>query len=218
MFIIGITGGIGCGKSTAARICREAGLPVIDADELSRQVTSAGGAAMAAIIEQFGSGSVDNKGALDRQVMAKKVFQNHRALDQLSSIVHRHVLEQIALEVKRLEQKKTRAVVIDVPIPVKHGFLDLCNQVWVIWASDEVRLSRLAGRGMDETEARRRMAMQMTKQEYLDLADHVLENDGSEAELKCKIRDLLTSELGQRGIRIKAEAVETEAESDIKPE
>lgn len=218
MFIIGITGGIGCGKSTAARICREAGLPVIDADELSRQVTSAGGAAMTAIIEQFGSGSVDSKGALDRQVMAKKVFQNHRALDQLSSIVHRHVLEQIALEVKRLEQKKTRAVVIDVPIPVKHGFLDLCDQVWVVWASDEVRLSHLAGRGMDETEARRRMAMQMTKQEYLDLADHILENDGSEAELKSKIRDLLTSELGQRGIRIKAEAVETEAESDVKPE
>lgn len=218
MFIIGITGGIGCGKSTAARICREAGLPVIDADELSRQVTSAGGAAMAAIIEQFGSGSVDSKGALDRQVMAKKVFQNHRALDQLSSIVHRHVLEQIALEVKKLEQKKTRAVVIDVPIPVKHGFLDLCDQVWVIWANDEVRLARLAGRGMDETEARRRMAMQMTKQEYLDLADHVLENDGSEAELKSRIRDLLTSELGQRGIRIKADAVEISEKSDIETE
>lgn len=211
MFIIGITGGIGCGKSTAAQICREAGLPVIDADELSRQATSAGGSAMEAIIEQFGSGSVDSKGALDRQVMAKKVFQNHRALDQLSSIVHRHVIDQIALEVKKLEQKKTRAVVIDVPIPVKHGFLDLCDQIWVIWADDQVRLARLAGRGMDETEARRRMAMQMTKQEYLDLADHVLENDGSENDLKNKIRDLLTSELGQRGIRIKAE-------SDVKPE
>jgi dephospho-CoA kinase len=206
MFIIGITGGIGCGKSTAARICREAGLPVIDADDLSRQVTAAGGAAMPAIIEKFGPGAADSQGALDRQNMAKKVFANHRSLDQLSSIVHQQVVEQIAQQVKKLEEKKTRAVVLDVPIPVKHGFLDLCDQVWVIWASDEIRLMRLAERGMDEREARRRMAMQMTRDEYQKLADHVLENDGTPTELAAKIMELLLSELGQRGIRLKSES------------
>ena len=105
------------------------------------EVTAAGGAAMPAIIGKFGPGAADSHGALDREHMAKKVFQNHRALDQLSAIVHQYVIEQIIVRVKKLEEKKTRAVVLDVPIPVKHGFLDLCDQVWVIWASDEIRLA-----------------------------------------------------------------------------
>lgn len=202
MFVIGITGGIGCGKSTAAQICREAGLPVIDADELSRQVTAAGGAALSEIIEKFGAGAVDSQGALDRQIMARKVFQDHRSLDQLSAIIHRHVLEQLGQKVQKLAEKKSRAVVLDVPIPVRHGFLDICDQVWVIWASDTARLERLASRGMDEGEARRRMAMQMTREEYTELADHVIENDGSREDLAVRIMNLLQAELGQRGIRI----------------
>ena len=203
MFIIGITGGIGCGKSTAARICLEAGLPVIDADELSREVTAAGGSAMPAIIEKFGSGAADASGALDRQHMARKVFQNHRALDQLSTIVHNQVVGQILSRVKKLEEKKAKAVILDVPIPVKHGFLDLCDQVWVIWASDEIRLARLARRGMSEEEARRRMAMQMTRDEYFALATHVLDNDGSPEELARRVLELLDEELGKRGIRVR---------------
>lgn len=203
MFIIGITGGIGCGKSTAAQICRQAGMPVIDADELSREVTAAGGSAMPAIIAQFGPGAADSTGALDRQHMAKKVFQNHRALDQLSTIIHTQVIEQIIQRVKKLEEKKTRAVVLDVPIPVKHGFLDLCDQVWVIWANEEVRLARLAMRGMPEDEARRRMAMQMTRDEYFALATHILDNDGMPEDLAIKINQLLDEELGKRGIRLK---------------
>ena len=221
MFIIGITGGIGCGKSTAADICRQAGLPVIDADDLSRQVTAAGGAAIPAIIELFGPGVVDSRGALDRQVMAKKVFQNHRALDQLSNVVHQHVLAQIASAVEKLNEKKTRAVILDVPIPVKHGFLDLCNQVWVVWADDAVRLSRLTSRGMDQDEARRRMAMQMTREEYLALADFVIPNDGTKEELAAKVYELLNSQLGQRGIRFKPQPAaneDSQAKSDVEAE
>jgi len=201
MFIIGITGGIGCGKSTAAQICRETGLPVIDADELSREVTAAGGSAMPEIIEKFGPGAADETGALDRQHMARKVFQNHRALDQLSTIVHNKVIEQISASIKKLDEKKTKAVILDVPIPVKHGFIDLCDQIWVIWASDEIRLQRLALRGMSQEEAKRRMAMQMTRDEYFALATHVLDNDGSTEELASRIQALLDEELGKRGIR-----------------
>jgi dephospho-CoA kinase len=202
MFVIGITGGIGCGKSTVARICQEAGIPVIDADAISREVTGAGGAAMPEIIEAFGSGAADARGALDRQAMARKVFQNHKALDKLSQIIHRHVIDEIGREVARLAEKKTRAVALDVPIPVKTGFLDLCDQVWVVWADDEVRLARLEARGMERDEARRRMAMQMSRDEYVRLADQLLENNGDEAELTARVRQLLEDELGQRGIRI----------------
>lgn len=202
MFIIGITGGIGCGKSSVARICLEAGVPVIDADQLSHEVTAAGGAAIPAMIETFGTGVIDNQGALNREYMAKKVFQNHRALDQLSAIVHLYVIEQMHLEIGNLEKKKSQAVVLDVPIPVKNGFVDICDQIWVVWANDENRLRRLAARGMDEDESRRRIAMQMTREEYLALADHVIENDGSLEELREKVQELLVDELGQRGIRL----------------
>lgn len=204
MFIIGITGGIGCGKSTVADLCRQAGLPVIDADEVSRAVTEAGGSAMPAILDQFGSGVVRADGGLDRAQMAKRAFSDKRLLDQLSRIVHREVIAEISRQVEQLRQKKAKAVVLDVPIPVKEGFLDLCDQVWVVWAAETVRIERLHDRGMSEAEARRRMAMQMTFNEYSALADQIIQNDADYASLVQQVGRLLANELGARGIRLKA--------------
>lgn len=203
MFVLGITGGIGCGKSTVAAICRDAGLPVIDADELSRQVTAAGGAALTELRELFGPSVLDDQGALNRQRMARLVFSDRNKLDQLSAVIHRHVLDTMRAEVEKLREKKQRAVVLDVPIPVKHGFLDLCDQVWVVWSSDEVRIARLNRRGMGEEEARRRMAMQMSRDEYIALADHVIENDSSLDALRASVEALLIQELKERGVRIR---------------
>ena len=203
MFVLGITGGIGCGKSTVAAICRDAGLPVIDADELSRQVTAAGGAALTELRDLFGPSVLDEQGALNRQRMARLVFSDRNKLDQLSAVIHRHVLDTMRAEVEKLREKKQRAVVLDVPIPVKHGFLDLCDQVWVVWSSDEVRIARLNRRGMGEDEARRRMAMQMSRDEYIALADHVIENDSSLDALRASVEALLIQELKERGVRIR---------------
>lgn len=201
MFIIGITGGIGCGKSAVAEICRAAGLPVIDADALSRSATATGGVAIDELAACFGPSVIDSRGALDRQAMAALAFRNHRALDQLSAIVHRHVLAQMKEAIQHLQNKKEKAVVLDVPIPVKHGFLDICDQVWVVWADDHLRLERLRRRGMEEAEARRRMAMQMNKEEYAAIADHLIANNEDIDQLALQVRELLTTELGQRGIR-----------------
>ncbi len=203
MFVLGITGGIGCGKSTVAAICRDAGLPVIDADELSRQETAAGGAALTELRDLFGPSVLDEQGALNRQRMARLVFSDRNKLDQLSAVIHRHVLDTMRAEVEKLREKKQRAVVLDVPIPVKHGFLDLCDQVWVVWSSDEVRIARLNRRGMGEEEARRRMAMQMSRDEYIALADHVIENDSSLDALRASVEALLIQELKERGVRIR---------------
>ena len=148
MFVLGITGGIGCGKSTVAGFCQEAGLPVIDADALSHQVTAAGGSALPELVELFGSGIMDEEGALNREKMARLVFRDKRSLDLLSEVVHKHVIRSMREQVETLRESKQRAVVLDVPIPVKDGFLDLCDQGWVVWSSDEVRLDRLKRRGM----------------------------------------------------------------------
>jgi dephospho-CoA kinase len=203
VFVLGVTGGIGCGKSTVAGICHAAGLPLIDADQLSRAVTGPGGAAIADLKVIFGDGAITEEGGLDRKKMAGLVFSDKRLLDQLSATVHRFVILEMGEQVQRLDEAGQRAVVLDVPIPVKRGFLDICDQVWVVWADDEIRLERLAARGMDREEARRRMAMQMSREQYTDLADFVLENNGSLAELEEKVAQLLDQELGQRGIRLR---------------
>ncbi len=201
MFVIGLTGGIGCGKSTAADICRDYGLPVIDADMISREVTSKEGAAIEEIKAVFGKRTISEDGSLDRTTMAEIVFKDKKALDKLSRIVHKHVIEQIKIKAEEFRQEKARALVLDVPIPVKDGFLDICDQVWLIWADDDIRLSRLKDRGMDESEARRRISFQMTREEYEKISHFIIENNGTTEELSEAVRAKLDEQLHMRGIK-----------------
>ena len=93
-------------------------------------------------------------------------------------------------------------LVLDVPIPVKHGFVDVCNQIWVVSTRDDIRLDRLVLRGMDREDAKKRMAMQMTREEYEELGDVILVNDGTIDELILQIEDAVKKELNERGIRL----------------
>ncbi|HHV42688.1 MAG TPA: dephospho-CoA kinase [Clostridiaceae bacterium] len=204
MFIIGITGGIGSGKTTVAKLLAEAGLPVISADKVSHAVTDVGGSAIPELAEVFGPDYIDDKGALKRQQTADLVFQDRKSLEMLNRIVHQHVLMQIESELERLETKGVQAVVLDVPIPVRHGFLDRCDVVYTVWTDDEIRLERLSKRGLARTEARRRIAAQMTREEYREIADGEIVNNGTVVELRQQIEELMQHELKQRGIRFKS--------------
>ncbi len=202
MFVLGITGGIGCGKSTVSGYFRDRGVMVLDADEISRQVTDVGGVALPEIAELLGPRAITAQGALNRKYVASLVFSEKKKLDKLSSIIHRYVLSTIAEEIAKAAEKKVKLVVLDVPIPVRHGFVDVCNQIWVVSTRDDIRLERLVLRGMDRDDARKRMAMQMTREEYEELADIVLENDGTIDELIEKVEKAVVQELNERGIRI----------------
>ena len=202
MFVLGITGGIGCGKSTVSGYFRDRGVMVLDADEISRQVTDVGGVALPEIAELLGPRAITVQGALNRKYVASLVFSEKKKLDKLSSIIHRYVLSTIAEEIAKAAEKKVKLVVLDVPIPVRHGFVDVCNQIWVVSTRDDIRLERLVLRGMDRDDARKRMAMQMTREEYEELADIVLENDGTIDELIEKVEKAVVQELNERGIRI----------------
>jgi len=201
MFVIGVTGGIGCGKSEVANICRDYGLNIIDADEISRNVTTSHGAAIAEIEQVFGKKMITEDGSLNRKAMSDLVFKNKRSLDQLSSIIHKYVVEEMRNQVETLKKKKCKAVVLDVPIPVKNGFLDICDQVWVVWADDELRISRLNQRGMTTVDARRRIKSQMTKEDYEAIADKTILNNGSLDTLRKNVVLLLDEELHMRGIK-----------------
>ena len=201
MFVLGITGGIGSGKSTVSGILAGKGLTVLDADEISRAVTAPGGRAMPEIAATFGNKVVTSNGALNRRVMSDIAFRDKKKLDDLSTIIHRHVFEQIDESLAKEKEKGSKCVVLDVPIPV-NKFRELCDQIWVVTCDKDVRLARLQKRGMDKDEAERRIAVQMTDDEYCELGDHSIDNSWDLEDLNDKVETLIREQLHERGIRI----------------
>ena len=202
MFVLGITGGIGSGKTTVASIVKAAGVPVLDADKISHELTNNPGPTLDKIFEAFGDELRNEDGTLDRAQMADIVFKNKRALDQLEKIVHEDVMNYIISELEAASKKKTRVVALDVPIPVKQGFLDQADLVWVVSCSREKRIQRLMRRGLSREDAERRLTVQMTDEEYKAIANYVIDNNGSLEELYHQVRERLKTELEARGIKL----------------
>ena len=202
MFVLGITGPIGSGKSTVSKIFADKEILVLDADQISRDVTAAEGAAIDEIEEAFGPKAISSDRSLNRKYMADVVFKDNRKLDQLSSIIHKHVFIVMDKALEEQKKLKTKLVVLDVPIPVNKGFVDHCDQIWAVTCEDHIRLERLIDRGMTKEDALRRIAVQMTNDEYAALGDHVIDNSGTPDELNKAVSALIKTELNERGIRI----------------
>jgi dephospho-CoA kinase len=192
MFVLGITGGIGTGKSVVASICRAAGIPVIDADAIAHELTDRASDTTARIGEVLGTDLIDENGALMRNKM----------VDTLSSIIHEDVIAAVDCRLEEMEKKKIKAVVLDAPIPIERGFIDNTDQIWAIRADDDIRLERLRRRGMSDSDALRRMRVQMSPDQYKELAHFEITNNGSFLELEDKVHKLLRQELGLRGISL----------------
>lgn len=201
MFVLGISGGIGSGKSTVSGILEERGLRVLDADKISHEVTEANGIAIPEIEELFGKKAILSDGSMNRKYVSSVVFNDNKKLDLLSSVIHKYVFQYIETEIEKETQKKTKCVVLDVPIPVRK-FVDLCNQIWIVTCDEQVKLSRLVDRGMKLDEAKRRIAVQMTDDEYSELGDFVIDNSSSLEELNEKVDNLVVKQLHERGIRV----------------
>lgn len=201
MFIVGVTGGIGSGKTTVSRYLEDKGLVVLDADRISGEVTAAGGSAVEEVAEVFGPSSVDIDGAMNRKYMSDIVFHDRMKLDLLSSIVHKHVFFEMEKKIEEETAKKTKCLILDVPIPVQR-FVDMSDQVWVVTCDTATRISRLLDRGLSYEEAQRRIAMQLSDEEYSDLADFVIDNSGSLEQTYDRVDELIKTQLVERGIRI----------------
>lgn len=201
MFVLGVTGGIGTGKSTVSGILRDRGLFVLDADQISKDVTDVDGIANEEIAQVFGNRALRNN-ALDRKYISSIVFNDKTKLDKLSSIIHKYVLKYIADQLEKERTRGTKCVVLDVPIPVEKGFVDKCNQIWVVTCDTEIKLRRLVDRGMTLDDAKRRIAMQMTDEEYLNIGDYEINNSGSFDDLITRVEELIKEQLYERGIRI----------------
>lgn len=179
---IGLTGGIGSGKSTVAAAFAERGAVVIDADAVVREVQAPGGPVFAAMVERFGPGIVRPDGTLDRQAVADLVFTDDAALADLNAIVHPAVGAEILRRVEA-EEDTDHVVVLDVPLLVENDAIEVAAIV-VVDTDPEVAVARLmAHRGFTEHDARARIARQATREQRLAKADLVIPNDGTPDEL-----------------------------------
>jgi dephospho-CoA kinase len=198
--IIGLTGPIGCGKSTVGSMLAELGGAFIDADALARDVTAPGQPALAAIRARFGDGVFDPSGVLDRAALSELVFSRPEALRDLEAIVHpgvRRLLEE-RLELARREGDPF--VVIEAIKLVEGGLADGCNEVWVIECPAQVQRERLAKRGMDVADVERRLATQGPDlaARLAAVADRRFDTSGSMESIRERVEDALADVLAPR--------------------
>jgi dephospho-CoA kinase len=173
---VGLTGGIGSGKSEVARLLAARGAVVVDADALAREALAPGTPGLAAVVAEFGPEVLAADGSLDRGRLGRLVFADAARRRALEAIVHPYVGRRSA---ELMAAAADDAVVVyDVPLLVENDLQGGYDVVVVVDASDETRLQRLVGvRGMDEEDARARMAAQASRTERLAVADHVVAND-----------------------------------------
>ncbi len=157
---IGLTGPIGCGKSTVAGWLADRGAVVVDADAVARAVTEPGEPAHAAVLAHFGESVRGTGGALDRAALARLVFADARALRDLEAIVHPAVRPRILDAIAAAETARASVVVIEAIKLVEGGLAALCDEVWLVACDPEAQRARLAGRGMARADAERRIAAQ----------------------------------------------------------
>lgn len=188
MLLVGLTGGIGSGKSTVASGLSERGAAVVDADAISRQIMEPDGLAFAPVVERFGQGIVGADGRIDRPAVAALVFHDADALAALNAITH-PLIGQVMAERMREAMARASIVVLDIPllnIATKDRFT--FGAIVVVDTPEDLAVERLVGqRGFTEADARARIAAQMSREERRALADVVLDNSGSRAALEAEI-------------------------------
>jgi dephospho-CoA kinase len=188
MIIIGLTGGIGTGKSTASRLLSNLGAVVLDADSLGHDTYKKGTELFRALVKTFGQEIVGKKGEIDRTKLADIVFANQNLLTRLNLMVHPQIKTHIEKAISRLDRKKTSMVVIDAAILVEAGWTDLVDEVWVLTAERKTIIERLSNKFKNNMAgALRRMEFQMSQGELINKADVVIDNDGSIGALKERV-------------------------------
>jgi len=189
VFVIGLTGGIGSGKSTAAKLFEELGAAVVDTDEIAHELTASGGGAMAALREAFGPGFLTPDGALDRAKMRQLVFGDRDAKQRLEAVLHPMIRAETAARIAGSDRPYSIAV---VPLLLETGaYRTLTNRVLVVDCAEEEQVRRASQRsGIAEDAVRAIMAAQLPRAERLKCADDVLANTGGVASLREQVARL----------------------------
>ncbi len=188
--VIGLTGGIGSGKSTVSEYLMSRGFPVADADDISRKVVRPGSPALTELVEVLGPGILKEDGTLDRSYTADLVFDDEAKRRAMEKIMWKAIRESIDEEIEAYRQEGHKVIFVDAALLLEAGLEKQMDQVWVVHADDDLRLQRVMERdGADAASVRARMSSQFSEQQRLDLADVILDNNGTRAELLAQVEE-----------------------------
>ena len=193
MRIIGLTGGIGAGKSTVSDYLRNKGYVILDADQIAHEITEKGSPVLKKIAETFGAEMIMDDGNLDRKKLASVVFSNQEKKEHLEEITTKRVVEIIGERLDELRQHGNYDIIfVDAPLLFESGADKLTELVWMVTADDEVRIARVMERDhASREEVVRRIANQMDNHEKIRRAQEVIDNSQGKEELYQQIEELL---------------------------
>jgi dephospho-CoA kinase len=202
--VIGLTGPIGCGKSTVAGWLAELGAVVIDADQVARSVTLPGSLELAAVVEAFGPEVLDDAGALDRAALGRIVFADRAALRRLEAIIHPAVRPRILAEIESARAEGAQAVVVEAIKLVEGGLAALCDEVWLVTCAPYAQVARVRARaqarGESAEDATARVAAQAGLTERLrPFATRVVDTSGSPADTRAEVVSAYAVALAEAG-------------------
>ncbi len=193
MLVVGLTGGIGCGKSTVAAMLRKRGAVIIDADEIARRTVAPGLSARRELVDEFGRGILNDNGTINRKALAARAFSNDKAAKRLNEITHPYILKEIEAQIISAAERGTGILVLDAPLLLETPAADSVELVIVVEAEKENCMERLVRSGRlsyREAEARRRY--QLSQAEKIGKADYVIDNNGTLKETEAQVERVWT--------------------------
>ena len=190
--VLGLTGGVGMGKSTAARLLKKVGLPVVDSDDLAREAVHPGTEGLAEIADEFGEGFLKADGSLNRDKMASKVFQDEAARKRLEAIIHPRVRTVWEKQIDQWREQKRPVGVVVIPLLFEVDLQDSFDAVLCVACTANTQRARLRERNWDDAQITARIAAQMDIAQKMGLADHVLWNEGAPELLMDQMKEILS--------------------------
>jgi len=196
MFIIGLTGGIGVGKSEVSLALGELGAEIVDADVVAHEVYEPGTIGWRAVVDAFGEGVLKGDGSIDRKKIAGIVFADGRALEKLNAIVHPRVRQLLEDRLEELRRQDATVVVVEVPLLIEAvrreaRWTRMLDEIWVVVAAEDQAVGRVRVRsGLGEADVKSRIKSQITQEERIEHADIVIDNSGSLEGLRRQVAKL----------------------------
>ena len=189
--VIGLTGGIGSGKSTVSRFLAELGAVIIDADKIGHEIYRPDTDTWRQLVKTFGSGILVPDNTIDRKKLGAIVFGDKQELQRLNAIIHPQITQEIKKRIEECRRRAVKVIVLDAPVLLEANAKNLVDEIWVVVADDGNVIKRAASRtGLSEQQIRDRVRSQLSNTERTKDARVVINNDGSPEDLRGKIREL----------------------------
>ncbi|MDP3486934.1 MAG: dephospho-CoA kinase [Bacillota bacterium] len=182
--LIGLTGGIGSGKSTVSHMLKELGVRIIDADKVGRELMEPGREVYTQVVNHFGPSIISADGTIDRLKLGTMVFDNKHELEKLDSLTHPAIISEMERRFKEYCDQGECLVAFEVPLLIEKNLQHIVDEIWLVTCSEDTQLKRVMARGFNESDARARIAAQIPLKDKRKYADRIIDTDGT---LECTL-------------------------------